>query len=392
MINLYRKESIKLVFISFFIFYFFGIIANRFFVFFDSSNIFLFKIINFCFEIYLIVILFFNKKKDLILPLLIVIIFLCGQILLKDGFYDKFSLELINSRQGKIYLNLVLKYVYVFLFIGVFKIIGSKQLIQYFFKCILWLFILNSFLVVIGFIFNIEFFKTYFFSDRFGYSGFLSSVYIYCFLILYLYKEFKRKKINIFMLLYCIIISLLMGKKAMLFFNIMFIGSVILFEFKDFRKLIIFSFFIIGMLLGLFFHEIMGYVIQYFPFWNDIYIEKGGFAVLSSLRTEIFMDYIQQIESNWSFWNYLFGGLNFPDYWVEFELVSLITLFGIFGTSIYVYFLRIQFMNLPKKDLVLIALVFCTALLMGGFFIDIYVITMFCLFIFYLKDYNRIIV
>lgn len=300
------------------------------------------------------------------------IVFISSQFLLIDSYEYNFVSEFLT---GNIYF--FNRYLYIIIFIQFFDNIKIRnrtwQKLFLYFEYFLYV---NAIAIVFGILFNIELFRSYEFSERFGYSGLFSkpgeASYIYIIVILANYYLWivNKKYVNRSKLIFFIVFSLCLGQKKVLLFLILLLLLHLLFVAK-YRK----SLRVMILLLGVVIYTCWNYLfvlgIDLFPFWKRIYLERGMLSVLTSDRNLLLEDAFIYIRNNWNFLNYIFGGLDFNKFKIEFELVDLLLFFGVFGIGFYVYILKrfISNSNYLKTGLILIT--FLTSFVSGGLILNV---------------------
>lgn len=243
------------------------------------------------------------------------------------------------------------------------------------FKVLVFIFYINSVFVLIGVAFNIEFFKSYSHSLRFGSVGLLNAhtfaMYFYFFIIIYFYNQYVKYKKCLPSLIYTIIIALLLGKKAvMLFVSLLAIYHAYFFVKVNVKTLSISVLSILSVIF-IFKEQLLIFTFKLFPFWAKIYEDKGLLYTITSSRSEKFEFVVNQILNNWSVTNYFIGGAVLPDYRVEYGVVDLFIFFGVLGLFIYFLLFKEIFKNIDIKDRVLLLLILFVSFLVGGFLVNI---------------------
>ena len=171
-----------------------------------------------------------------------------------------------------------------------------------------------------------------------------------------------------------ILVSLLIGTKAIWLFLILL--GIIHFAFhkKKIIRIISTTSIILGTILVIIFHDyIIKGIINSFSYGPSLYAEHGFITVLTSTRDLLLQNAIEYIQNNWTLSNYLFGGINLLEYGVEFEFIDIFLFFGIFGLIIYLLFLKRIFFTTfygKYKILLFIALMLVAAFA-GNFFMSI---------------------
>jgi hypothetical protein len=304
-------------------------------------------------------IIFYYKKYFHFLSIIgLSICFLMGQYFIPDGFSTNI-------------IVLFLRYIFpliLFLYFNNHLIINesSKKLLFKFFEAII---ILNSFLIVFGFLFKIQIFETYEFS-RFGYNGLLrtstTSTYFYLislFYFLYLYKEqFFNKWKSILVFIVCFLI----GTKS-IYLGLSAVTLTFLFiRFRNYKKkyLLGFGFLLITLIIGYF---------LFFEFgkFNQIRESHGLVSSILSYRDQLFLNKtLPNIKENWNFINYLTGGLNNIHDRSQLDIIDIMHFWGILGGTFYVliyYKLLITF-PLIRIDLFFIVFLIFIIFFAGNFF------------------------
>lgn len=273
-----------------------------------------------------------------------------------------------NSFQFSI-VSLFLKYLFPLLLLFHFKENPpSEKARERLFKTFEYIIIINTLLVIIGFLFSISFFKSYT-GDRFGYNGLFvnssSGSYIYVitlFYFLHKYQEnFLVKPKAIFILLGC----LLVGTKAV-YLSLFLILLYYLFVYTKNKKVII------GVSLLLISLIIFGYL-NFFQFgvFNRIRESDGILTTLLSFRNYNFMnDTLPFIKDNWHLVNYLFGGVNDFTLKSEMGFIDLLFFFGVIGSITYLLTLSKVFLNfkLNKISSLFLFVVISLIFIAGNFF------------------------
>lgn len=313
-----------------------------------------------------------NILKLFIIIIGLTIVFITSQFLLIDSYEYHFVSEILT---GNIYF--FNRYLYIFIFILFFDNIKIRdktwQKLFLYFEYFLFV---NAIAIVLGILFNIELFRSYEFSERFGYSGLFSNPgeasYIYIIVIVanYFLWIVNERYINRNKLIFFILFSLCLGQKKVLLFLILLLLLHLLFVTK-YRK----TFRIVLLPLGIMIYVCWNYIfalgLELFPFWKRIYFDRGILSVITSDRNLLLEDAIIYIRSNWNFLNYIFGGLDFNKFKVEFELVDLYLFFGVFGIGFYVYILKRFISDSDYLKTGLILIVFLTSFVSGGLILNV---------------------
>lgn len=263
-----------------------------------------------------IIIYFLNKgkPKTWVSKHIILCMFLATISIFNYFFYD------INT-------SYLLKYSFFIFIVPLFYIESDNSLFtrltEEIFKYIV---IINLILLLVGLIFEIQLFRTYY--TRFGYNGLLltpmQSTYFYISATIVFFKSKKQ-----LMLLISIISSILVGTKILLgFVFLLLIYYIIILPVKLWLKTItIFFLLTISFLLFfLFFQQIT---------FSQIIHNKGWFSAIFSLRNDLFTELVSKIDD--LDFNFFTGGVNLHFVRVEMELIDLILFFGFIGLIVYLF-------------------------------------------------------
>ena len=304
-------------------------------------------------------IIFYYKKYFHFLSIIVLsICFLMGQYFIPDGFSTNI-------------LVLFLRYIFpliLFIYFNNHLIIeeNSKKLLFKLFETII---ILNSFLIVFGFLFKIQFFETYEFS-RFGYSGLLrnssTSTYFYLISLFYFLYSYKEQFFNKWKSILVFIVCFFIGTKS-IYLGLSAVTLTYLFiRFRNYKKkyLLGFGFLLITLIIGYF---------LFFEFgkFNQIRESHGLVSSILSYRDQLFLNKtLPNIKENWNFINYLTGGLNNIHDRSQLDIIDIMHFWGILGGTFYVliyYKLLITF-KLIRIDLFFIVFLIFIIFFAGNFF------------------------
>lgn len=332
-------------------------------------------LIKLFFEVFMLIMIAFNLKKLSRVAWVILIIsasFVIGQYLLSTVVdYDIKSHMFV----GNIYF--FNRYIYLLIFILFVQTVEIKtETFEKIYKYLEYFLYLNAIAIALGILFRIELFRSYEYTPRFGVSGLFSKpgeasyMYIIAIIVNYYYWIVKENKIYLFKLLFFILCSLCLGQKKIILFLIM-LGIIFLVRNNRFKK-----FFCIALPIGftffIFFQEnIVKTVLNFFPFWENIYNQSGLISTITSYRNELLETVVSHIEATWTFLNYIFGGLDFETYKVEFEFIDLYIFLGLAGILYYVCIVSIFLNRSDFLKRILIIITFATSLLSGGLLLNV---------------------
>lgn len=344
-------------------------------------------IIKLLFEIFLILVLIKKglNKYFIYLLLTLIISFFIGQLFLKTNtIFDRNLLTEILK--GDIYhLN---KYVFIILFVALVNSITNKiDTAKSVIKSLLILLFINSIFVIVGFVFEINYLKSFPNSSRFGFSGLFSksgeAVLLYSLACIYFYLKSK----NLFPVVYYLIIMFLSGKKISLLFGVFFfiVHFCIMSEYRQY-----FRFLGLLILASVFYFKdiFIKWVLVLFPFWNNIIEQHGFLAAVTSTRSLAIQRTINYINENWLPINYIFGGTNYNILKVELDPIDLFIFFGFIGAFSYLYFIKKYFIDSIFNTLVKL-MVICyiiIGMVYGAFLFNILLMTITYLFIVYFSS------
>jgi len=209
-------------------------------------------------------------------------------------------------------------------------------------KCTVSLIGVIAFFVLIGFLFDIQIFRTYEAGLRFGYMGILhksvhaSYFFISSLLFLYYYSFIYRYFSTIFFwfTLFC---SLLVGTKAIY----LFVASLFFYAVLHQRmyKNRFFYLSLIILFLGAFLvkNQLIQLFQNTFSVLVDVYHKKGLITSLMSYRNEIIETKLQVYFTNWSIINFFFGGKIMELGLFEVSTLDLFVFMGFIGGAFYLF-------------------------------------------------------
>jgi len=269
------------------------------------------------------------------------------------------------------------RYIYLLIFILFIKTIPLKQetyeKIYRYFEYFLYI---NAIALFIGYVFHVEIFRSYEYTKRFGVSGFFSKpgeasyMYMIAVIVSYYYWIGKNSKIDLYKLLFFVACSLCLGQKKMILF-LLLLAIVHLIHYNRFKK--VFRTLIpLSIVVFLIFKEtIIEAVLSRSPFWKVVYDESGLLSAIFSYRDQLFIKAMSYIEESWAFLNYIFGGLDFNRFKVEFEFIDLYIFLGVSGIVYYLYVVSscLNGGNFLKRNLIVIT--FLSSLFSGGLILNV---------------------
>ncbi|WP_299883690.1 hypothetical protein [uncultured Lacinutrix sp.] len=302
----------------------------------------------------------------------IIILFIISQINIDSSSYD----FMYHISRGNIYF--FNRYLYILIFILFLNSIKIPSIsFQKGYNYLEVLLFINCLVIIFGILFEINIFKSYESTPRFGYAGLFSKPeeagFIYCIAIIYnyYYWSLNKSKTNLIKVAVFIATILVLGQKKMFLFVALLICMHLLFQvkYKKFFRVIIP---VLGLIVIIFNKKIFSYLISHSSFWTRIYQEKGLLSTLTSTRSDLVKNVIIYIKANWDTYNFIFGGIDFNKYKVEFEAFDLYIFLGIFGLLFYYYFIKTFFYkNLDNLKRRLVFTLFLTSFLGGGLLLSV---------------------
>ncbi|MEO7282512.1 hypothetical protein [Gelidibacter sp.] len=230
-----------------------------------------------------------------------------------------------------------------------------------------YIMLFNAFLIGIGILFQIKFVHTYL-GARFGFNGlFVSSAtgsYVYCITLIYLLAKYKRAIFKRLPNLVIIASMFCLGTKVSYLFLAVFF-AIYLWQFTTINKKLIGSLFVV---LGVFILYVFFFK---FGIFNEIRQQDGLISSLMSYRDELLLERtVPYILENWSFLNYLFGGVSDLSTKSQIEFIDVFYFFGVIGGFLY-YFIFFRIFLIFKAHIyvaILLSALFIIVLLTGNFF------------------------
>jgi len=308
-------------------------------------------------------------KKFIYLFTILIVVFFCGQFILKS------SPSLLQSVNGNILFFSRFLYWPLTLIIF-FPLITSKNYSNTHLNFFINLFFINIGLIALGFFFEINLFKTYNNESRFGFMGIYNtsnqvSYYFILFILYYYYRVFFKSE-NILLFSIVLITSLFIGTKKVYFFLIiLFIYHF--FKFKLYKERNFYAVFLILVtLLFSFFSNLKALFASKFSIFIDLYYESGLMTSLTSFRNQLLIKAFDYILNVWRIPNYILGGPNFNEIRSEFGLFDLYVFFGLFGLYAYYFYFKAYYQatSFDKFYLFILISIGITAFLSSGFLSD----------------------
>lgn len=294
-------------------------------------------------QFFLIVYLFVKNIKRyllwIVVGLLIIPLFwLCNYYFIgKIGFNDFFTIIRFTT---KFFYSIIL-YIFITSLPNIFK--------RNAFVLFEWIYILSALLVVFSFIFSLSFFSTYGL-DRFGYKPLIASQneasFWWVIGVVYFFRKYDLNSniLNLAILVLVSIGSILLGTKAVVLFFLFFIFYLVLFSSIQLRIRVLGCFAIVMFLV------VFLYFSGIFEYFFRLYKEQGLYISLTSYRSLLVKERVPEILSNWSWSNYLFGGVSSIRRLTEMDIVDIFLLMGVVGLIGYVFLLTKSLFDFESKN------------------------------------------
>lgn len=378
-INDYIKEFIKnpLSIILFSLFFIEGL--YKCFIQLGIADIKISALIKIILQLFFVFYILKNKSKKIIPIIIIVLIFLIGQInfITNEGFI----------------LNLIFLDKYLFLILALMYVNTLKDRNIYyknFFTTFEYIIIFNSLLIFIGLCFDLDLFKTYA-GKREGFSGLIlrsgAVSYIYWIAIYYFsHQVFILKRKKIIPLLIVFVCSLFLGTKSIIL-AIAFIPVLLFISFKFYKKKKYLAL-LLGLLItgALFFKTTFNFFAKYTNSLDKVYENYDFATAFFSLRNlRLVEDTIPLIKEKWTAVNYLFGGGFDMHMRSQFGIFDMLFFLGILGSIYYLYIFLKEFITYKLNVTTTVFLIgtFVLMFLGGNFFYE----TIIPFYLIFIKSY-----
>lgn len=271
-------------------------------------------------------------------------------------------------------LQHLVKYLSPFIYYYGFKtLINSDKKRDICIQATLYLVYFSLIIIIIGMVFKIDSFQTYY--HRFGYKGLfkrsidVSYFLIFSILFISLFRAYIRRPVVLAaMILVCSIIA---GTKLPWLFLALYL-SYLFVRSKQLRKPILLYSIPIGLVgAGLVYFLLPDKVMDTFHLFYTIYQEKGFFSSLTSFRSDLLLEAIEYYKNHWQWQNIFFGGQDFNSVLVEMSLPDLVIFFGFIGAILYsIFYYSVYFNNRDKNFQLLYATVIIASIFAGQFFFN----------------------
>ena len=210
------------------------------------------------------------------------------------------------------------------------------------------IFLFNSILIFIGWAFTLPFLSSVVagYEFRFGYSGLLpagnEATIFLAIGISTFYLSYYKTGQDLTGFIIVLFSSLLSGMKGVYLFLLLLILFHIIYKYS-LNYLVIASLFLLTIL---YFDPVQNWIIEKSTYFVNIYERDGLVTMLFSGRNNQFTnEFLYLINEQWTWLNYLFGGMVTKSYLIEMDLFDLFSFFGLVGFVLYLlifyfFFLR----------------------------------------------------
>lgn len=301
--------------------------------------------------------LLFKSYKKLFGVFLLAIFFSIGQAVLP------------NSFQWPVVVSFS-KYVFPILLFHFFNAENDRKTKTSLLNVFEGLVVLNSLLVFIGLIFEIHIFENYS-GGRFGYNGLLivsaTATYFFITALCYFLVRYKENVVKNWRFWVAVLACICLGIKSV-YLALAAVTGFYVFNFIK-TKALKYSLFCVFLI------AVFGFAYYLFfvnPVFENIRESQGMLTSVLSLRDQLFLnETLPFIQNNWSWPNYLFGGVSDIYTRTQMAFIDLIYFWGILGAVAYSFFFLKSYIHFQMKQkhvifgLLLFAII---AFLAGNFF------------------------
>lgn len=272
---------------------------------------------------------------------LLVVLFCIGQVIIFSNL-DKDNIlfnghYLINTIAG-------------LLFFKVYDTFADKNFVNHHMTQFLVLILIGVATILLGAIFEVRLFRTYFFHAsglRYGYNGIQlyhpESGYLYFIALCLIYFKWavSKQKHYLYFLIACLLAIFFVGTKKMFFLGLLFLGFILLQNIsvaKTLKRTTLF-YFIASAIISIYMLS-KQVISRQLSLFEGIYQTEGFWTAFLSNRNNLLAEkFLPYISTNWTYLNYITGGPAFSTHRVEMELFDLFLFFGAAGIVIYTKFI-----------------------------------------------------
>lgn len=266
---------------------------------------------------------------------------------LKESFFTART-DFTEPRQGLINVRVT----FAILFISIWHCIKDQKWTKKTLVLIENLVVINSILILFAIIFEIEIFKSYPLSSRWGFSGILARGYCVTLTSIFLISSLNKKEVPLPKVLIFILTLLVSGTKAGLL-SLLLIFIIVIVKNKK-TKILLLLLSVIG--LAVFAYKLDSFIQFSSPFFQNVYQQHGAYGLIFSLRNQDFITLLDIIKNSYSVVDWLIGGkLTHEQLWVEMAAVDIFVYYGLVGGSLIVMFFSKIIPTISKSIPILVA-------------------------------------
>jgi hypothetical protein len=231
-------------------------------------------------------------------------------------------------------LQAYVSFTFPILFVGVWKAMCSKTNLNSKLLNLVELFvIINSIAIISCLFFDIEIFKSYPGSNRWGYSGFMARTTGIILSSIVFLREWNNNRHWVKLISYSIIFFTSGTKSGLLTFSLILLFIII----KSIRLRLALLF--LGWLIAVCSPYLVKRFIYLSPFWENVYQENGFWGVFSSLRVNNMFVFFSSSDEIFKLKSFFVGGaMRFENLWIEILPFDLFAWFGIIGLFVALRF------------------------------------------------------
>jgi hypothetical protein len=312
-----------------------------------------------------IISLFFLKSRAYKLFITIWVILFCISIINELNYSFKaldYSFK-ESMFSGQAFMNF--KITLPFAFLGVWFGLNDNRLFsKRLLKFVEIIVLINSFFIVVGFLFNVSFFESYPSSVRWGYTGFLTRGYNVTFNCIVLIGYFDNKGANFFKRFLVTAGLILSGTKA----GILALSFIVFFVIVRSTRIRVYLG-LVGLFLIFFMGPLLKWGVSFSPFWKLVYKNHGAWGVFFSLRNEDVISFFNTLRYDYALTDFLIGGkLRYEKIWIEVLPFDFLAFYGLLG-CVPLFFLFFKWVPSWKLAIPLLVAFFSGTFFTLGFII-----------------------
>ncbi|ASB49421.1 hypothetical protein [Alkalitalea saponilacus] len=209
---------------------------------------------------------------------------------------------------------------------------------------------IQVFVVIMAFMFNWKLFWAYN-HHRFGFSGLIlapnEATFFYVLAAVFLLHQWVQSKQPFYLILLggVLVASVLLGAKAIYIYMISFFFYYYIYYFKINRRFFIWS--------GLIAFSLITYLVVFVEvivFMQNVAEKHGLITLVFSARDVLFAERVPLVLENWSWYNFMLGGVNPATSFTELDVVDMFLFGGILGSVLYYWGLFRTLFRFPRGN------------------------------------------